>query len=157
MSEIELKPNQEIGVFYYDDNRGSKAAIEVIKSITPSGYITLQNGKRYTPKGKEIAAPGIPTHLVSVERAKAIIDKAIAIDIEREERQQAHFNSCEGRRKVAVKLAVEAAIKALNGCGWYADEHGHLDNMEEDLKKIIVDYVNNHDPAPKLAPTPRLP
>ena len=145
---MEIRAGQEIGVFYYDNKKGSKATIEVIKAVTPSGYVSLQNGKRYTPRGKEINSLGPATHLCSVERARAIIDKAIHAAQEREERQQAFLATPEGRRKAAVELAVEAAIETLNQYGWYADEHGHMDNMQFELKKIIVDYVNNHVPVP---------
>lgn len=147
MDTTELKPNQKIGVFYHDDNRGAKAKIEEIAKVSPTGYVTLKNGKRYSPKGYELGREIIDaTFLCSVERAQTIIDKSLAIKQKREEEYQAYLATAEGQRKIAVQEAVETAIKILNKYGWYADEHGHMDVMESEIEQIIKKYVSEHEP-----------
>ncbi|MFN6561259.1 MAG: hypothetical protein RMY28_015905 [Nostoc sp. ChiSLP01] len=52
MNTLELKPGDKIGVFFYDDKRGTKAIIEEISKISPTGIVTLKSGTRYTKYGK---------------------------------------------------------------------------------------------------------
>lgn len=147
MNTLELKPNQKIGVFYHDDNRGAKAKIEEIAKVSPTGYVTLKNGKRYNPKGYEVGIEIIDaTFLCSVEKAQAIIDKSLALKQKREEEYKAYLATPEGQRKLAVQEAVASVIQILNKYGWYSDEHGHMDVMESEIKQIIERYLSEHEP-----------
>ncbi|MCC5640868.1 hypothetical protein LC593_34590 [Nostoc sp. CHAB 5844] len=146
MNTSELKPGEKIGVFFYDDKRGTKAVIEEIAKVSPTGVVTLKSGTRYTSKGKEIGALGDPTYLCTVEKAQAVIDKAAQRQQQKEEEYKAYLASPEGRRDKAAALAVQAAIKALNQYGWYADVDGHMDAMESELEQIIKKYLSEHEP-----------
>ncbi|MBW4429836.1 MAG: hypothetical protein KME50_37185 [Nostoc desertorum CM1-VF14] len=147
MNTTELKPNQKIGVFYHDDNRGAKAKIEEIAKVSPTGYITLKNGKRYNPKGYEVGIEIIDaTFLCSVEKAQAIIDKSLAFKQKKEEEYKAYLATPEGQRQIAIQEAVQAAIQILNKYGWYADVDGHMDVMESEIKQIIKKYLSEHEP-----------
>lgn len=147
MNTLELKPNQKIGVFYYDDNRGAKAKIEEIAKVSPTGYVTLKNGTRYNPKGYEVGIEIIDaTFLCSVEKAQAIIDKALAKKQKKEEEYKAYLATPEGQRQLAIQEAVEAVIQILNKYGWYADEHGHMDTLESEIRILIKQYVSEKNP-----------
>ncbi|HEY9803250.1 MAG TPA: hypothetical protein V6D25_23100 [Leptolyngbyaceae cyanobacterium] len=146
MNTLELKPGDKIGVFFYDDKRGTKAVIEEIDKISPTGIVTLKSGTRYTKYGKEVGALGDPTYLCTVEKATAVIEKAAQRQQQKEEEYKAYLVSPEGRRDKAAALAVQAAIKALNQYGWYADVDGHMDAMESELEQIIKKYLSEHDP-----------
>jgi hypothetical protein len=123
MNTLELKPGQKIGVFYYDDRRGSKAAIEKVAKISPTGYVTLTNGKRYTPTGKEVGGEELnPPRLCSVEEAQSIIQKAEDKQRQRDLERQAYLASPEGKRDTAVNV------------------------LESELKHKIRSYLERHDP-----------
>ncbi|NJO64898.1 MAG: hypothetical protein HC836_44300 [Richelia sp. RM2_1_2] len=145
MNTLELKPGEKIGVFVYNDKRGSKARIDEIEKISPTGQVTLKSGKRYTSKGKEIVSGGDPTYLCSVEEATAVIEKAEERKKQKEEERIAYLASPEGKRKTACIEAVSALIKVLNQHGWYTDEHGHMDVMESEIEQIVRKYVNEHE------------
>ncbi|RCJ20224.1 hypothetical protein A6S26_05745 [Nostoc sp. ATCC 43529] len=147
MNTLELKPGDKIGVFFYDDRRGTKATIEEVDNISPTGIVTLKSGTRYTSKGKEIGALGDPTYLCTVEKAQSVIDKAAQRQQQNEEEYKAYLTSPEGRRDKAAALAVQAAIKVLNQYGWYADVEGHMDVMEAEIEQIIKKYLSEHEPT----------
>jgi hypothetical protein len=146
MNTSELKPGDKIGVFFYDGTRGTKALIEEVAKVSPTGVVTLKSGTRYTPKGKEIGALGDPTHLCTVEKAQSVIDKAAQRKQQKEEDYKAYLASPEGRRDKAAALAVQSAIKTLNQYGWYADVDGHMDALESEIEQIIKKYLSEHDP-----------
>lgn len=146
MNILELKPGDKIGVFFYDDRRGTKAIIEEIDKISRTGIVTLKSGTRYTKYGKEVGALGDPTYLCTVERATAVIDKAAQRQQQKEEEYRAYLASPEGRRDKAAALAVQAAIKVLNQYGWYPDVDGHMDVMEVKIEQIIKKYLSEHEP-----------
>lgn len=145
MNTLQLKPGDKIGVFFYDDKRGTKAVIEEVAKVSPTGVVTLKSGTRYTSKGKEIGALGDPTYLCTVEKAQSLIDKAAQRQQQNEEEYKAYLASPEGRRDKAAALAVKAAIKTLNQYGWYADIDGQMDAMESEIEQIIKKYVSEHD------------
>ncbi|BAY14221.1 hypothetical protein [Calothrix sp. NIES-2098] len=146
MNTLELKSGDKIGVFFYDDKRGSKALIEEIDKISPTGVVTLKSGTRYTKYGKEVGALGDPTHLCTVEKATAVIEKAKQRQQQKEEEYKAYVASPEGRRDKAAASAVNAAIKVLNQYGWYADVDGHMDVIEAEIEEIIKKYLSQHEP-----------
>ena len=145
MNTLELKPGDKIGVFVHDDRRGSKARIDEIKKISPTGQVSLISGKRYTSEGKEIGAGGDPTYLCTVEKATAVMQKAEEHKKQREVELKEYLASPEGKRKTAEREAVRALIKVLNQHGWYADEHGHMDVMESEIEQIVRKYVGEHE------------
>ncbi len=142
-----LKPGQQIGVFYYDDRRGSKAEIGIVAKVTTQGQVTLSNGKRYTPEGKEIGALGEPSYLCSIERAQEVISKAIARQEQRDALDALLNASPEGKRDYSARAAVKAAITALNQHGWYADVNGEMDVMESEIEQKIRSYLERHEPT----------
>lgn len=144
MDTLELKPEDKIGVFVYDDRRGSKARIDEIEKISPTGQVTLKSGKRYTSEGKEIGAGSDPTYLCSVEKATAVIKKAQESKKDKEVERIAYLESPEGKGKTAAKEAVSALIKVLNQRGWYADVDGRMDVMEAEIEQIVSKYVSQH-------------
>lgn len=144
MDTLELKPRDKIGVFVYDDRRGSKARIDEIEKISPTRQITLKSGKRYTSEGKEIGAGSEPTYLCSLEKATALIQKAQERKKEKEKERIAYLASAEGKRNTAQREAVSALIKVLNQHGWYADIDGHMDVMESEIEQIVSKYVSEH-------------
>ncbi|MBD2458839.1 hypothetical protein H6G80_32875 [Nostoc sp. FACHB-87] len=146
MNTMEFQVNQKIGVLYYNHKTDGKAEIEEIQKISPNGYVTLKNGKRYTPKGKEISPFGDPTYLCSVETAQEIINKSLVRQQKQEEKYQAYLASPEGKRNAAVNEAVKATIQALNKHGWYADIDGQMDVMESEIEQIITKYLSEHEP-----------
>lgn len=147
MNTLELKLNQKVGVIIYNDNRGTKAKIEEVIRISPTGYITLKNGKRYNPKGIQVGVDRlIATHLCSVERVQEIMQKAEAQKKQREAERQAYLASPEGILATTVEETVKAVIQILNQHGWYADVDGHMDVMESEIKKIVERYVSEHKP-----------
>lgn len=145
MNTLELKPRDEIGVFVYDDRRGSKAMIEQVKKVSPTGQVTLVSGKRYTSEGKEIGAGSVPTYLCSLEKASTVIKKAQERKKDREVEREAYSASLEGKRRSVQKEAVSALIKVLNQHGWYADVDGHMDVMESEIEQIVSKYVSQHE------------
>ncbi|NEU77564.1 hypothetical protein [Nostoc sp. UIC 10630] len=146
MNTLELKSGDKIGVFFYDDKRGTKAVIEEVIHISSSGTITLKNGTRYNRNGREVGALGEGTYLCTVEKAQAVIEKAAQRQQQKEE-YKAYLASPEGRCDKAAALAVNAAIKALNQYGWYADVDGRMDVMELEIEQIIKKYVSEHEPT----------
>ncbi|MBD2303057.1 hypothetical protein [Nostoc sp. FACHB-190] len=136
----------KIGVFFYDDKRGTKAIIEEIAQVSPTGIVTLKSGIRYTSQGREIGALGDPTYLCTVEKAQAVIEKAAQRQQQNEEEYKAYLASPESRRDKAAALAVQAAIKVLNQYGWYTDIDGHMDAMESEIEQIIKKYLSEHEP-----------
>ncbi|QIR41775.1 hypothetical protein HCG51_34390 (plasmid) [Tolypothrix sp. PCC 7910] len=146
MNTLELKPGDKIGVFFYDDKRGTKAIIDEVEQVSATGIVTLKSGTRYTKYGKEVGALGDPTHLCTIEKATAVIEKAAQRQQQKEEEYKAYITSPEGKRDKAAASAVQAAIKALNQCGWYADVDGHMDAMESEIEEIIKKYVSEHEP-----------
>lgn len=148
MNTQELKPGQKIGVFYYDDRRGSKAVIEEVERVSPTGFVTLTNGKRYTPRGKEVGDERLsPPRLCSVEEAEQLIQKAAIQQRRQSAERQAYLASPEGKRETAVNAAVQAAIAILNQHGWYADIDGEMDVLESELKHKIRSYLERHEPV----------
>lgn len=143
---ISFITDNKVGVFYYDDNRGCKAAIVEVRSVSPKGYITLINDVRYSPLGKEI---GGNSTLCSVEEAQKLIKKGERINKERAEEFQRYLNSPTGKRDSAVNFAVTAAMVALKSQGWQSDEYGILNSLEKKLTKAIeqalitLDSVNS--------------
>lgn len=146
MNTLQLNPGDKIGVFFYDDKRGTKAVIEEIAKVSPTGIVTLKSGTRYTSQGKEIGALGDPTYLCTVEKATAVIEKAEQRQQQNKEEYKAYLASPEGRRDKAATLAVKAAIKSINQYGWYADVDGHMDVMEAEIEQIIKKYLSEHEP-----------
>lgn len=146
MNTLQLKPGDKIGVFVYDGVQGNKALIEEVSKVSPTGFVTLKSGTRYTPKGKEIGAIDDRTYLCTVEEAQAVIDKAKQRQQQKEEEYKAYLASPEGKRNKAAASAVNAAIKALNQYGWYAGIDGHMDVMESEIEQIIKRYLSEHDP-----------
>lgn len=99
MNTLELKPGDKVGIFYYDSVRiGTKAEIEVIERISPTGQVTLSNGKRYTSDGKEIGAVE-PSYLWTLDKIQPILEKIEANKRFYEAERQAYLVSPEGRRK----------------------------------------------------------
>ncbi len=146
MNTLELKPGQQIGVFYYDDRRGSKAEIGIVAKILPSGQVTLSNGKRYTSEGKEIGAVE-PSYLCLIERAQEVISKAMARQELIDALALADRASPQGKRDYSARAAVKAAITALNQHGWYADVNGEMDVMESEIEQKIRSYLERHEPT----------
>jgi hypothetical protein len=147
MNTLELKPGDKIGVFFYDDKRGTKAVIEEVDKVSPTGIVTLKSGTRYTSKGTEIGALGDPTYLCTTEKAQAVIEKAEQRKQQKEEEYKAYIASPEGRRDKVAASAVNAASKVLNQYGWYADVDGQMDGMESEIEQIIKKYVSEHEPT----------
>lgn len=146
MNTLELKPGDKVGIFYYDSVRmGTKAEIEVIERISPTGQVTLSNGKHYTSNGKEIGAVE-PSYLWTLDKIQPILEKIETLERQKEAERQAYLASPEYRRKQAVNGSVKAAIAALNQYGWYTDIDGHMDVMESEIKQIIERYVSEHKP-----------
>ncbi|WP_392476881.1 hypothetical protein [Nostoc sp. C110] len=146
MNTLELKPGDKVGIFYYDSVRiGTKAEIEVIERISPTGQVTLSNGKRYTSDGKEIGVVE-PSYLWTLDKIQPILEKIETLERQKEAERSAYLASPEGRRKQAVNDTVKAAIAALNQYGWYADVDGHMDAMESEIEQIIKKYVSEHEP-----------
>lgn len=145
METLEPKPHQKIGVLYYETKNRAKAAIEEVAKVSPTGIVTLKNGVRYTPRGNEIGAVE-PTYLCSVERATDVMNKALAHQREKEEKQKAYLSSPEGKRRTASIAAAQAAIQVLNQHGWYADTDGYMDAMESEIESLISNYVNKYEP-----------
>ena len=146
MNTLELKPGQQIGVLYYDDRRGSKAEIGIIAKVSPTGQVTLSNGKRYTTDGTEIGAVE-PSYLVSIERAEEVIKKAEYFQQRRDTERQVYLASPEGKRNIVALAAVKAAIAVLNQHGWYADTDGEMDVLELEIEQRIRSYVERHEPT----------
>ncbi|MCP6761896.1 MAG: hypothetical protein NHB32_24815 [Fischerella sp. CENA71] len=144
MNTLQLKLGDKVGVFFYDDWRGSKAIIDEVIHISSSGTITLKNGTRYNRNGREVGALGEATYLCTPEKAQAIIDKASAPPQDKEVIDT--VDPLEKRRAKATQLAVKSAIQALNQYGWYANVDGHMDVMESEIKQIIEKYVSEHEP-----------
>lgn len=145
MNTLELKPGDKIGVFYYDDRRGSKAEIGVVAKVSPTGQVTLCDGKRYTPSGKEIGAVE-PSYLCQVERAQEVMDKSWQSQQRRDAERQAYLASPEGRSTTAARAAMKAAITALNQHGWYADVDGKMDAIECEIEEKILSYLKQYEP-----------
>ncbi|WP_373527442.1 hypothetical protein [Nostoc sp.] len=93
MNTLELKPGDKIGVFFYDDKRGTKAVIEEVDKVSLTGIVTLKSGTRYTSKGTEIGALGDPTYLCTTEKAQAVIEKAEQRKRQKEEEYKAYIAS----------------------------------------------------------------
>ncbi len=146
MNTLELKPGQQIGVFYYDDRRGSKAEIGIVAKILPSGQVTLSNGKRYTFEGKEIGAVE-PSYLVSIARAQEVIEKDRLLQQQRDAAHQYYLASSKGKQKCASRAAVKAAITTLNQHGWYADINGEMDVLESEIEQKILSYLERQQPT----------
>ncbi|NWF61745.1 MAG: hypothetical protein HXY43_21430 [Fischerella sp.] len=144
MNTLQLKLGDKVGVFFYDDWRGSKAIIDEVTHISSSGTITLKNGTRYNRNGREVGALGEATYLCTPEKAQTIIEKASAPPQDKEVIDA--IDPLEKRRKKAAKLAVKSAIQALNQYGWYADINGEMDALESELEQLILSYLERHDP-----------
>ncbi|PHJ59059.1 hypothetical protein VF14_13455 [Nostoc linckia z18] len=144
MNTLELKTGDKIGVFFYDDKRGTKAVIDEVIHVSSSGTITLKNGTRYNRNGREVGALGEATYLCTPEKAQSIIDKASAPAQDKEVIDT--IDPLEERRNKAAKLAVKSVIHALNQYGWYADIDGHMDVMEAGIEQIIKKYLSEHEP-----------
>lgn len=146
MNTLELKPGDKVGIFYYDSVRiGTKAEIGVVDRISPTGQVTISNGKRYTSNGKEIGAVE-PSYLWTLDKIQPILEKIEAKKRFDEAERQVTQASLEGKRKQAVNDTVKAAIATLNQYGWYGDVDGHMDVMESEIKQIIERYVSEHEP-----------
>lgn len=145
MNILELKPGDKIGVFYHDNRLGTKAEIGVVKRISPTGQVTLTSGKRYTPDGKEIGAVE-PSYLWSLDKIQPVLEKIEAKHRQKEVERHASLTSPKGKRNVAVRVAVEAALASLNQHGWYADIDGEMDVLESELEQKIRSYVERHEP-----------
>ncbi|MBW4599719.1 MAG: hypothetical protein KME29_08895 [Calothrix sp. FI2-JRJ7] len=145
MNTLELKPGNKVGIFFYDDARGSKAEIHEVEKVSPKGLVTLKDGTRYNAKGKEIGAYTDATYLCSVEKATSIIEKSALRKGKTESEYQAYLESPKGKRETCAREAVGALIKVLNQHGWYADVDGHLDVMESEIRHKVEKYLSEHD------------
>lgn len=141
MNTLELKPGDKIGVFFYDDWRGSKAIIEEVVDISKTGVVTLTSGIRYNKLGREVNALGEATYLCTVEKAQAIINKPPSPP---KSKDAAINRSSQQRRDKAAKLAVKSAIRALNQYGWFSNTNGDMDKLESDIEQIIIAYLDKH-------------
>jgi len=146
MNTLELKPSQQIGVLYYDDRRGSKAEIGIVAKVSPTGQVTLSNGKRYTTDGTEIGAVE-PSYLVSISRAEEVIESCKRLQQQRDTIKQVYLASPEGKRNIVALAAVKAAIDILNQHGWYADIDGEMDVLELEIEQRIRPYLERHEPT----------
>ncbi|BAZ18941.1 hypothetical protein NIES4071_108260 (plasmid) [Calothrix sp. NIES-4071] len=144
---LDLKPGDKIGVFFYDDTRGSKAEIHEVDKVSSKGFVTLKDGTRYNAKGKEIGAYSDATYLCSVEKAISVIEKALLRKGKTEAEYQAYLESPEGKQETCAREAVGALIKVLNQNGWYADVDGHLDVLESEIRTKVEKYLSEHDPV----------
>lgn len=146
MNTLELKPGDKIGVFFYDDRRGTKAKIEEIERVSPSGVVTLVSGTRYNRQGKEVGALSNPTYLCTIEKAQLLIDKVNSSKQQKLNVYNAYLASPEGKRTNVASEAVKALIQVLNQHGWWSDEDGHMDVLESEIKLLLEKYLSKRDP-----------
>lgn len=73
----DLKVDDEVGVFFYDDWRGRKAVVEKVVHISSAGTITLSSGIRYNLHGREVGALGDPTYLCSLEQVQEVTNQPL--------------------------------------------------------------------------------
>jgi hypothetical protein len=147
MNTLELKPGDKIGVFFYDDRRGTKAKIEEIEQVSPTGVVTLTSGTRYNQQGKEVGALGDPTYLCTIEKAQMLIDKAWESKQQKLTEYNEYLASPEGKRANAASEALKALIQTLNQHGWWSDEDGHMDVLESEIKLLLDRYLSEHNPV----------
>lgn len=142
MKLVDLQIGDEVGVFFYDDWRGSKATVETVSHISSTGTITVSSGVRYTYQGREVGALGDASYLCSLEKAQEIIDKgSLRTDrdfptVDPEEIKERKYN------KVSQQAA-KNAIRVLNQYGWYSDLDGKLDQVESQIADMIKAYLDD--------------
>jgi hypothetical protein len=146
MDTLELKPGDKIGIFFYDDKRGTKVKIEEIERVSPTGIVTFASGTRYNQQGKQIGALSDPTYLCTVQKAQMLIDKVNSSKQQKLNEYNAYLASPEGKRTNATSEAVKALIQVLNQHGWWSDEDGHMDLLESEIKLLLEKYLSECDP-----------
>lgn len=140
MNTIELNPGDKIGVFFYDDWRGSKAIITEVEHISSAGTVTVKTGVRYNYRGREVNALGEATYLCSVERAQEIIEKAAT---SLPEKRILNISSPEGKRQKATIAAAKAAIRTLNQYGFLIENNSDIKAVQSEIEEIIEQYLTN--------------
>jgi hypothetical protein len=138
MNTFELKPGDKIGVFFYDDWRGSKAILTEVEHISSTGTVTVKTGVRYNYQGREVNALGEATYLCSVERAQEIIEKAATTS---PEKRILDISSPEGKRQKARIAAAKAAIRTLNQYGFLMQKNSDIKEMQSEIEEIIEKYL----------------
>ncbi len=139
MDTFELKVGDKIGVFFYDDWRGSKAIFDEIEDISANGTVTLTSGIRYNKLGREVGALGEGTYLCSIEKAQQTIDKS-CLKKEKKENNSI-LDTLQKRRNKASNLAAQSAIRILDQYGYFNTANGDIDTLAGEIEKLIISYL----------------
>jgi hypothetical protein len=139
MDTFELKVGDKIGVFFYDDWRGSKAIIDEIEDISANGTVTLTSRIRYNKLGREVGALGEGTYLCSIEKAQKAIDKSCLKKEKKENNSIA--DTLQKRRDKASNLATQSAIRILHQYGYFNTANGDIDVLAGEIEELIISYL----------------
>ncbi|PAX52153.1 hypothetical protein [Brunnivagina elsteri] len=139
MDTFELKVGDTIGVFFYDDWRGSKAVIDEIEDISANGTVTLTSGIRYNKLGREVGALGEGTYLCSIEKAQKAIEKSCLKKEKKED--NSIIDTLHKRRDKASKLATISAIRILHQYGYFNTANSDIDTLESEIEGLITSYL----------------
>ncbi|MEA5569903.1 hypothetical protein [Calothrix sp. UHCC 0171] len=152
MDSFQLKIGERIGVFFYDDWRGSKAVIDEIEDISVIGTVTLKSGIRYNKLGQQVGALGEGTSLCTVEKAQEIINKSSlkTENTSENEEDKSGDNLVEKKRDrisqtnhYAAKLAAQSAIKILNQHGLFNSADANIDVLATKIEQLIISDLEN--------------
>ncbi|BAZ41362.1 hypothetical protein NIES4101_73280 [Calothrix sp. NIES-4101] len=151
MDSFQLKIGERIGVFFYDDWRGSKAVIDEIEDISVNGTVTLKSGIRYNKLGQQVGALGEGTYLCTLEKAQEIINKSSLKTEKASERQKENQEDKSGDNLVekkcdrisqnhhhAAKLAAQSAIKMLIQHGLFNSADANIDVLATKIEELIL-------------------
>jgi hypothetical protein len=139
MDTFELKVGDKIGVFFYDDWRGSKAIIDEIEDISANGTVTLTSRIRYNKLGREVGALGEGTYLCSIEKAQKAIDKSC---LKKEKKENSSIaDTLQKRRDKASNLATQSAIRILHQYGYFNTVNGDIDALAGEIEELIISYL----------------
>ncbi len=142
MDTFELKVGDKIGVYFYDDWRGSKAIIDEVEDISANGTVTLTSGIRYNKLGREVGALGEGTSLCTVEKAQKTIDKScLEKGNKRNKENNSIVDTLKTRQDKASRVASQSAIRILNQYGYFNSANDDIDALETEIEELIISYL----------------
>jgi hypothetical protein len=142
-----LTVGQQIGIVYHGSRYNVKAQIGVVASITPTGQVRLNDGRRFTANGCEMGDKFTKGVLCSIEKVNEIVQANEQREEEKKQEKAAFEASPEGKQKLAVDAVITALLATLKAHGYYADVDGHMDAMESTIEQLLREYVATHNPV----------
>jgi hypothetical protein len=123
---LQLKSGDKIGTSR-SGNWSNTYSIQVVKSVSKTGQVTLENGDRFTKDGKLMGGSGFrSTYLVSVET----VEKNIASETARRERNNRHA------------AAIELVEKTIRG---HRNGHGDFFGVTIEERDAMIAAINGLD------------